>query len=259
MKNIFYLFLASFIICFVSCKDDEAVPSAKTATVEVNFIAEDDDDALAMYENITYPETDNAMRFKKIQFYVSNLVLLKSGTEDATELSEIELVDFSNLDTEDAAERGVAYAYSDIPLGEYSGIRFGLGVARDLNVANNGAYAPSDPLGQNWWAGWESFIFSKFEGNVSTDGDDSYDGENDIVFTLHTGGNDAYRIVTLTESFIVSESDNIIKIEIDTEKIFKAEDDTVYNIIEYPQAHTANAVENIAILMDNFSKAFSIK
>lgn len=259
MKKVLFFLATIAVFAATSCNDDE-IPVERTGTVEVNFVAEYNDSPIAMFENETYPDSENTVRFKKFQFYVSDLVLLQSGTADETELSEIELIDFTELNSAESAALGTARAYQDIPTGEYSGIRMGLGVNRDLNQENNGDYTSGDPLGQNWWQGWSSYIFAKFEGNVDTTNDNDFEDEEDVAFTLHTGSNEAFRSITLNTPITVSaDENNIIKVSINLANVFKPENGETYDIIATPEAHTTGSLDAINEIMTNFSKAFTIK
>ncbi len=68
----------------------------------------------------------------------------------------------------DAVKRRTHFTLTDIPAGDYSAIRFSLGVPRDVNHSDTSVYSPKHPLNPNlnqlhWdWAG--GYIFLAIEG-----------------------------------------------------------------------------------------------
>jgi len=263
MKKILFSTFALVLLLMVSCKPEPIIEEDRTATIEVNFVAEYQNSPLIIFsQDYAYPELGNTFNVKKFQFLLTDLALLKSGTGDETELAEVELVEFTGMDTEDAAIKGTAFAYESIPVGEYSGIRFGLGVNRELNKAESVSnYAAGEPLTTGFWPGWGSYIFSMMEGNFDMTGDGLYDDmEEDFSYSLHTGSNEAYRVVTLnTPISVTKDDDNIIKIVIDYGKILQTSEGQVYDIIETPESHNISNFDAIIELMDNFKDAFVIR
>lgn len=260
MKNFFFSLLALSLFLLSSCKPDETVEQDLTADVEVNFVAEYQNEPLVTFKNLTYPQSDMTFTVKNFQFFITDLVLLQSGTADETELAEVELLDFAVFDTEEEAVRGTARSYEDIPVGTYSGIRLGLGVNRDLNRGTTGVYTTAEPLGQNFWDAWDSYIFAKIEGDVDTTGDDMYDAPEDVTYVLHTGFNETFRTVTVnTPITVTADANNVVKVVIDFEKIFLNQDGTVYDVVNIPQAHGTGNRDAMNGLMTNFSKAFSVE
>lgn len=261
MKNIILSFLALVVLLFVSCKPDPVVVDGDaTANIEVNFVAEYQNSPLVVFsEDYAYPESGNSFNVKKFQFLMTDFVLLKDGTSDGTELAEVEIVTFNDLNTADKAARGTSLAYQSIPVGEYSGIRFGLGVNRDLNKQESVTEVGA-PLDQDWWQGWGSYIFTKMEGNFDTTGDGMYDAEDDIAYSLHTGSNDAFRTVTINAPFTVTaDGDNIVKIVVDYGKILEGAEGQVYDLVATPQSHSTENFDAIIEIMDNFKDAFFIR
>ena len=260
MKNLLLLFCALFFIGFTSCKPDEVIDENRTANVEVNFTTEYAGTPLVMFAEETYPESSMTMRIKKTEFFITDLVLLQDGSSDETELSEVELLKFSDFSSEETAERGTARAYENIPVGTYSGVRMGLGVNPDLNRATTGEYGQGDPLGQNFWDGWSSYVFAKFEGDLDVNNNADFNDDDDISFALHTGSNEAFRTVTLNMPVVVTaDENNVISIAFDMQKLFVSGDGVVYDIISTPTSHTSDNLDAINELSDNFANAFSVR
>ena len=69
-----------------------------------------------------------------------------------------------NLTLQDAID-GLTLSYL-VPGGHYKGLSFNIGVNPAQNKTKPVDYSPSSPLGEgtHYWAGWNSYIFSKTEG-----------------------------------------------------------------------------------------------
>ena len=261
MKKIIFSTLALVALLMVSCKPDPVVEEDKTASIEINFVTEYQNGPLVVFgEDYTYPELGNAFNVKKFQFLITDLVLLKDGTGDATELSEVELIEFTDKTTEELAVKGTARSYDSIPVGEYSGIRFGFGVNNELNNAETQEdYTAGEPLTQDFWTAWGSYIFSKMEGDFDMNGDGLYNDSTDFSYSLHTGTNDGYNVITLNAPIsVVADADNVTKIVVDIEKILVGQDGDVYDVIETPTTHSLGDIDQVLQLLDNTKNAFSI-
>ncbi len=262
MKNILLSTFALTILLLVSCKPDPVIDEDKTATVEINFVAEYQNSPLVIFsEDYSYPELGNTFNVKRFQFLITDLALLKDGTGDITELAEVELINLTDKDTEDLARKGTARAYESIPVGQYSGIRFGFGVNNELNRSETqGDYNAGEPLTQDFWTAWNSYIFSKVEGDFDMNGDGLYNDELDFSYSLHTGTNEGYNVITLNAPITVAvDSDNVIKIVVDFEKMLRDVNNTVYDVIDTPTTHSLNDVDKVLQLLDNTKNAFSIR
>lgn len=262
MKKILLSTFALAILLMVSCKPDPVIDEDRTASIEVNFVAEYQNEPLVIFsEDYSYPELGNTFNVKKFHFLITDLVLLKDGTGDATELAEVELIDFTDKTTEDLAIKGTARSYPSIPVGEYSGIRFGFGVNNELNRSETqGEFNAGEPLTQDFWTGWNSYIFSKTEGSFDVDGDGLYNDSLDFSYSLHTGTNEGYNVITLNAPITVTaDSDNVMKIVVELDKMLTVGDGEVYDIIGTPQTHSLNDIDKVLQLLNNTKNAFSIR
>jgi len=262
MKHILFSSFALAILLMVSCKPDPVIGENTTASIEVNFVAEYKGNPLVIFgENYTYPAPENTFNVKKFQFFITDLVLLKDGTGDATELAEVELIEFTDKTTLDLATKGTARSYESIPVGEYSGIRFGLGVNNELNKAETQEnYTSGDPLTNDFWPGWNSYIFSKMEGDFDMNGDGLYDDDSDFSYSLHTGTNDGYNLITLNAPIsVVADANNVTKIVVDFEKMLTSSEGDVYDVIETRTTHSLSNIDQVLELLENSKDAFSIR
>ncbi|MEL6925385.1 MAG: MbnP family protein, partial [Bacteroidota bacterium] len=226
--------------------------------VDLSFRANFGDEPLIMNQEYDYDD-DLKLFFSKFNFYISDLALL---TEDCIsgqiELTDIELIDFTDINTSDQAARdGFRLKFTNIPTGEYAGIRLSIGVSPELNREEPAVFSTSHPLGNpsQYWEGWKSYIFSKVEGRADTDQDGSFD----LGYAYHMGGNAAFREICLLKNISLQEDQRTeLDLNIDLRQLFIT-DDTTFDIETTPGTHTEEGLNTSVLLMDNFEEAFDIE
>lgn len=253
MKKI-YLFIAVALLWAAPACQKEGAEDEITTNIQLNFRANFGDQPLVFNENYRYTEQIDIF-FSRLNFYIANITLVG---ETPIELSEVEWVDFAQagLNT-GSAESGVTMVFKNIPVGDYQGISFGLGVPADLNRDTPDLYAATHPLGQisEYWSGWKSYIFTKAEGRADTD----KDGNFDLGFAYHTGSDEAFRIVDLVQNFtLLKEDTGNLKLTVDLEKLL-VDGGQPFDIATTPGTHNEDGLETAKLLMDNFSQAFKIE
>ena len=201
MKLFQYLLLLIFSLGLLgsSCNEDDATVG-KTTEVTINFLATYGDEPFILtLQEYDYP-SGNKIRFKdEFGFYISDLVMLEQQGTDQTELSEIEYVDFNANASVQTAEIPYSLTFN-VPVGEYKGLRFDLGVPADLNAMQPGDFGMDDPLAatSRYWQSWSSYTFLRLAGCYDRNGDGletscNIADEDDTSVVFHTGGNMAYR------------------------------------------------------------------
>ena len=186
MKNVLILLTVACFLMAASCGKETTEP-IDTAKINFSFKATYGGETLVL--NQPYDYFGNLIRFSKLNFYLANLVVVNDDGE--TELSEIQFIDLTTAHStaSDAAE-GTKMAFAKIPVGTYNQLRFAIGVPADLNRTNPSDYSTSHPLGADnsgeYWEAWDSYIFSKIEGQYDQTGEGVFDGE-DISFAYHSG------------------------------------------------------------------------
>ena len=236
----------------------ETAPPIDTATVNLSFRATYGGAPLILNENYEYQ--GNPVRFSKINFYLSNLVVANNDGE--RELSDIQFIDLSlTHNTAIDAAKGTVMNFSRVPVGTYNFLRFGIGVPVDLNKTTPSDYSTSHPLGVGnsgeYWEAWNSYIFAKIEGQYDENGDGTIDG-NDISFAYHTGTDRVY-----AEDI---EFDNVINLNAGETTNLDFELD-IRQLLSFPQGDLLdlephdpnNQLGDMILIMGNFKKALQLK
>src|SRR5690606_28604783 len=137
-----------------------------------------------------------------------------------TESVGIEDVAIVDLSYEDAGKAGSGTSLGSVKVkeGNYTGLRFAIGIGPNMNTTKPSDYKSSEPLSNSgyYWAAWNSYIFTKTEGNLDPDGSGAFD----LNFSVHTGADTLYRILEV-EFPLQAQKEELyeIKVVIDYQKL----------------------------------------
>ncbi|MDX1476420.1 MAG: MbnP family protein [Saprospiraceae bacterium] len=249
MKHIFRFMIAVLLLVVLSaCKDDEG-------SLTVAFTATYGTEPLVMFDIHDYA-FDQRVQFTRLEFFISNLGLIRrDGT--VYKLSDLELIDLTFTDR-GAAETGVELTYRGVPAGTYESVQFALGVDPVLNATVPADYSSDHPLSETgrYWHAWNSYIFSKSEGNLDTlnDGTDN----PDLGFAYHTGTDDFY--LPIATGFPISIPDGAgekITFRLNYEALFGVSVGDLIDIQAKPQNHNPLDTLEINKILDNYLGALS--
>lgn len=242
--SIQFLLLALSILFFSSCCDT-------TGNVELQFKLEYDGEPLVMFEDYTYPDGQELF-FTRFSFYLSELTI---GDQI---IDGVKLMDLTpDHTTLEKSQIGTIYTLENLELEDVTGLSFKIGLSPEINSTAPADYPSANDLSivEEYWSPWDSYIFSKTEAKLDSDGD----GSKELLVALHLGLDDALRSVNLETTFDVYEDNTIVKeIVIDLKKYFDGTQG-VYDIIAVPQIHQTNTIAQINELADNLVEAISIR
>ena len=200
-----FLLLSTTFLFLTSCNadDDNTIVEGGTGAIQIKF-----ENGFSNLGNIVLNQTTQTSangqkhQFSTLKYVVSNITLIKSdGTEFAFHYNDPDKGAFI-VDQEDAVGGVVYLDLNEIPQGQYTKIRFGLGINQQAYLLGH------DGQAEFWsWAGMEGmtwswaagYIFAKIEGKYGI-------SSPDTEFMNHTGnmGNisqngtpDLYREITL--------------------------------------------------------------
>jgi hypothetical protein len=186
MKKILYITLAA--ISLVSCKKDKL---ENNSDLIVTFQTKHDGANFGLNQAYRNPSNID-VKFELFHFYLSDFTLItKDGEERMVE--EIALYRFNDNGTSTNTIR--------IPKDEFTGVKFGLGVKKELNEGDPALYNENNhPLSttQNTYWDWTSmYRFIVLEGRY----DEELDGAFTGTFAYHTGYEDTYKNLSFEYTF----------------------------------------------------------
>lgn len=239
------------LLLLATCEKEAS--EAGLVDFDLQFTGVFDDSPLQMYEQTYAYADDVAVRFQLFQFYISDLVLLKEENGGTTEvpLADIELISFADIQTAAEAAEGVTLAFQEVPAGNYTGLKMGLGVSPDLNATQPGDYDPPHPLDNHYWSWARGYVFTKVEGNADLDGDGVFEEK----LTFHIGENDYYRELEILQPIEVRQG-GAINLKVDLANVLQRDASRYLNFREVTQDHTTNP-EVATLIADNLLQAIT--
>lgn len=264
-----YFFLFVTLIAAVSCSKDDDNPVANNITLHFNNTFKNTTiilgDATSSTATVNISAEGQVHHFSELKYVISNIRLVKAdGGEIPYNINDL---DNGATVVNQSKTQSLDYVLSNIPVGEYSQIKFGLGVKPELNTLDEARFpdfyaeAGANDTEMHWEWG-TGYRFTKIEGFYDTDNKvlsihtgstvEGTDGEPDT----YTQGVDAYRDVTLTlpNNAVVGTRSPKITIVADFDKLLSGEINTITLGAENatPSTHTAlNMVEFVDNLGGN--------
>jgi hypothetical protein len=252
MKNLLFLMIAFAAFSFTACDEDDETPMEETTgALELNFTLKYQDAPLVYFDDYYY-EDSLLMGVSRVNMFFSNFFA------DDQLVKDVFFADFNEVSTSDLAAEGITLRIDDLPTGSYSNLSFGVGVPEDMNEKEPADFPADHPLSRvsEYWAGWSSYIFAKYEGNL----DLTDDGARETGFTFHTGGEGMYRNLSYDRPFTIDEDElTEIRFEIELKEIFRLGPDEFLNLREIQGAHNEGDIDVMSSLSDNYSNAIRLR
>ncbi|MFV0566556.1 MAG: MbnP family protein [Flavobacteriaceae bacterium] len=239
MKNLKkYLLLALTSMAFMSCSDDDdRVANNVTLAFNNTFGSETIvlGNATSTTATVNTSDEGQVHHFSELKYVISNIRLIKA---DGTELPyNINDLDNGATVVNHAKTETLSYVLSNIPVGEYTQIKFGLGVKTELNTLDETRFpAFYAAAGANdtemMWEWGTGYRFTKIEGFYDTDNKElsihtgsTVEGEEGS----YTQGVDAYRDVTLSlpATMVVGNKAPKININADFDMLLSGKTNTI--------------------------------
>lgn len=242
-------------ITIASCKKDpdEVIPTptpvATTGSLALHFENMVGDSALVLDTKQYVNANNDTFNVTKFNYYISNIKLTRSDLSVYTESESYHL-----LESSDPAS--LELMLPNVPVGNYVGIQFTIGVdsARNVSGAQTGELDPANGMFWSWLSG---YIMAKFEGTSPQ----STATGNNLIFHVggFTGANSTLK--TVSPSFN-SETANVsatvipeIHFKTDLAEMFTTP--TNVNFATLNTIHMPGA--NAKIIADNYANMFSVE
>lgn len=251
MKYIKLVSLLFFGLFIVACEDDDPV-DIKTGQLEIEFAIEYEGEPVVYFDPYYY-EDSLLMGFSRVNFYFSDLTLNDQMVE------EIAFIDFESVSAPGSATTALTHTIDDVEVGSYSDMSFSIGVPQRMNDNVPADFSSDHPLSKvsEYWEGWSSYIFAKFEGNLDLSGD----GMRETGFSFHMGGNEVFRTLNVLDLPLEIEEDETttVKIILELKELFKTGTDEYIDLTDTQGSHNANDLDFMKQWSDNYAQAFRIE
>ena len=158
IKSFSILSLLSLITVVSSCKKDpdEVTPATTTGSVALHFENTVGDSALVLNTSMYVNANLDTFNVSKFNYYISNIKLTRSDLSVYTETESYHLLEAENSES-------LELVLNNVPVGDYIGIQFTIGVdsTRNVSGAQTGALDPANGM---FWSWNNGYIMAKFEG-----------------------------------------------------------------------------------------------
>jgi len=257
MKKILTIIAISSLF-FASCSKDEVVQTVESnGKTSISFDATVNGADLALNKDFTIGA--NTYNFSKFRYWVSNLVLVNSKGEEYKVPSSYYLIE----ETGAVAVQDGAFTYpatkredvvlADIPAGDYTSIKFSVGVDEKYNSNMSlqaGELSQLNGMTNISWMWMTSYIFTSVTGTVK-------DATSTKTLKVETGLNANYKTVSLTLPStlkIGSSKTGAIVLNVDVAKVFDGVD-----VIANPTVGASQATVMAAVAANYQGKVFTVK
>ncbi len=246
--------MAVVSLMIVSCKDknntdDNETPASTTGKISLAINTQWQG---APYSNTSIVEDvyGNQLRIDNFVSYISSLSLI--NTDGSTLLlKDYSLINFAQDNTLEFT----------VPKGDYTGIRFLIGVPADVNTDTDPAQYPNSHVlsvagSQGMFWNWNTgYIFTKLEGKADTS------GTNQPLlysFAYHTGNDHFSKLVTLSKNISINpDATQHEYITLKVDKIFMPESGSGIDISQDPLFHSPGPL--MTTFVSNLASAFSLE
>lgn len=255
MKTIFrsiYILTITSTVILSSCKKDppkdDTDATIKYGSVKFEFENVVGDSALILNVKNYLNANGDTFNVSMFKYYISNIKLMSAGGT-FTEPESYHLLDQS-------VTGSLKFTINNVPVGNYTGISFMIGVdsTRNVSGAQTGALSQANGMFWSWSSG---YIMAKFEGYSPQSGASA----NNLIF--HTGGFSGANSVlrTVSPSFgsatanVTESTMPEIHIVADLAEWFK-----IPSTINFATTHTIHSAgANAKMIADNYADMFTVE
>ncbi len=242
--------LALFTLAFLpACGDQGAEPTG----IDFNITFKATYDGATLEKGKDYQLGTVPLFFEACRMYLSDITLLNGNKEIL--LSEVEYLDFT---PSSALSATPTIRFKHVPEGTYTGIRIGYGVKSYLNAKTPSNFPVGHPCAveQDYWPGWQSYIFSTLDGKADSDNN----GSKNLSLAYHCGSDPVYKTFEFTVPINVRSGGPGANVTFDMKKFLTLADGTFYDILAHPA--TSNSPSDLIVaqaLTPNWAHATTVE
>jgi hypothetical protein len=234
-KIILFAAIAAFI---TGCSKHPVMPSLGKAIFKLNYVV----DSLPLnFDTLSYDnDAGNEYSVSKLEYYLSNFSLRKKDG------SKVMIGSYYYINSKDAAKG--FFTIDSIPLGNYTGISFSIGLPPDLNktgalpsISENINMSWPDPMGGG-------YHFMKFEGHYK-------DSASFMGYAIHLGTNATLINISMDYPMEIKYQNHQWQLEMNLNEWFR--NPHIYDLSSDGN-YTMNVMEAMMKMTQNGSTVFSV-
>ncbi len=203
--------------------------------------------------NQIYDIGGKKVRFTRLSILLSN-VIPKTASQLIGSISfGGHLIDITALDDSTKSAKGATVNVENMNLGEMSFLDLNLGVSKDYNSLKPTTFPSTNVLSDAgyYWDDWKSYIFVKLEGAIDKDGD----GRLETGITLHTGGDESLRTLSVPKDFKIATLNSApVNFDLNINTLLRGLDLATVN-----STHQTGDKPTMLKIMDNLKDAVIVK
>lgn len=252
----FLAIIALSTLLFSSCDKNDVLSNEMEGKASVTFDAVVGTADFALDQNFTIGS--RTWKFSQLRYWVSNVILVRTNGEEYVVPNSFYLIEENKATATNSehiypANKRETINLSEIPAGEYKGIKFSVGVSEKYNTnlsLQAGELSQLNGMTNVSWMWATSYIFSSLKGSVT-------EGATSKNIAVETGLNENYKTVSLnfpTAVRIGSSKATAILLNADVAKIT----DGIY-VMTTPNVGAAQAIAMTTVAGNFASKVFTVK
>ncbi len=245
------LLISSVIFSASSCKKDKEEETVEPTATEQNLklhIHTQVGNQLADYTSTFAQASGRKFILADFRYYISGIVLIKADGSEFPISGKVLLVKPSVQD----------YALGMVPVGDYKGIRYTMGLDSATNHSNPTVYSSENPLAiqtpSMHWSWSSGYIFTKVEGMCDTTL--AANGPADCPFFFHVGTDMMKRSINFSSSSftVTGTEEKEVALVFDLKKVLQNIDLRTEN-----STHTMDNMGLATKFVNNYAGATSIE
>jgi hypothetical protein len=255
MNKFLFSTIISLSMVFTACKD-QRIEEGPVSDFNLTFKALYDGAQLEKAKEYPYNTSNYPLVFTLFRTYISDITLVSANKE--VKLKDVIDVNFFPTFASTNVSATPTFTFKGIPEGNYTAIKFGLGVSPEMNAKSPNAFPADNVLSSEieYWQGWASYIFTKIEAV----GDANNNNAPDHWMIYHTGSDPVYRTITLTQPITVGANSPAGIISFDLKKLFVNPDGTPYDMEASPATSSSLTDLRVAeFIVNAFVQATTFK
>jgi hypothetical protein len=250
MKKTFYLLALSIAVLVTSCgKEEIAAPAPVKKDVRFSFGLTNNGQEVELNS-----EVQTALGYKLnislVRLYLSNIQLVKTNG-DVVKVKDVMLYDLSDADSRLFTEQ--------IPVGNYTEVRFTIGLDQATNASDPTSFDNNHPLSNYQGMYWSmlKYRFVVMEGTANTASGAPGDA---VSFAYHTGTDPAMRAYTSEYAFAISTGSNTeLQFNLDLNTVLSGSGGELNPTTETSTHSSPSGMPLTLKLMDNIQAGFYVE